>query len=165
MKESKSACIVNVMDSASSNLNETTILQIANVVKTNKPFFKIVELCVQQQQGITDCGVFAVAFATAICTGSNVQSVSFNQSKMRAHLLECFENRKMAPFPSCLSNVKTLKKSQTLKVFVYCTCRLPDFYDKTMIQCDSCKNWYHATCVKVNVDSVSDWECIECSPL
>ena len=63
MKESKSACIVNVMDSASSNLNETTILQIANVVKTNKPFFKIVELCVQQQQGITDCGVFAVAFA------------------------------------------------------------------------------------------------------
>ena len=41
VKESKSACIVNVMDSASSNLNETTILQIANVVKTNKPFFKI----------------------------------------------------------------------------------------------------------------------------
>lgn len=94
------------MDSASSNLNETTILQIANVVKTNKPFFKIVELCVQQQQGITDCGVFAVAFTTAICTGINVQSVSFNQSKMRAHLLECLRTERWHHFLHALVMLK-----------------------------------------------------------
>ena len=94
-------CVVEVMDSASSKLNEITMLQIAKIVNTKKPSFKIVVLPVQQQQGSSDCGLFAISFTTAFCNGSNVKSltISFNQTKMRSHLLKCFQKRKIEPFP------------------------------------------------------------------
>ena len=42
----------------------------------------------QKQQGVKDCGLFAVAFATDIAHGKMV--VKFDKSKMCHHLCECF---------------------------------------------------------------------------
>ena len=64
---------VEVMDSASKELNQATILQIAKIVDTDKPFFKIERLPVQQQHGTPDCGLFTIAFAVAVCAGSDVK--------------------------------------------------------------------------------------------
>ena len=155
-------CVVEVMDSVSSKLNEVTMLQIAKIVNTKKPSFKIVVLPVQQQQGSSDCGLFAISFATAFCNGSNVKSISFNQTKMRSHLLKCFQKRKIEPFPLYLRNISKFCKTCVSIVKVYCTCRLPDFYDETMIQCDSCSRWYHTKCVQIDGKSVDLWECMEC---
>ena len=83
------------MDSASSKLNEITMLQIAKIVNTKKPSFKIVVLPVQQQQGSSDCGLFAISFATAFCNGSNVKSISFNQTKMSHIYLNVFRKEKL----------------------------------------------------------------------
>ena len=70
---------VEVMDSASKKLNQASILQIAKIVNTDKPFFKIERLPVQQQHGTADCGLFAIAFAVAVCAGSDVKTLTFEQ--------------------------------------------------------------------------------------
>ncbi len=49
-----------------------------------------------KQDGGADCGLFAIATATALAFGTSQST--FKQSKLRAHLLVCFEQRSMKPF-------------------------------------------------------------------
>ena len=51
----------------------------------------------QKQKGVTDCGLFAIANATAIAHGKN--PTQFKQDFMRAHLLDCFDQKHMSLFP------------------------------------------------------------------
>ena len=53
---------------------------------------------VHKQQGVKDCGLFAIAFATAICFKQEL-TVPFNQEVMRQHLIQCFEEGACLPFP------------------------------------------------------------------
>ena len=76
--------VVNVMDSmgASLNMNTTTLLQIATLYKPHKKEnITVKRLPVQQQRGHTDCGLFAIAFATelCICQQASVENVTFKQ--------------------------------------------------------------------------------------
>ena len=48
----------------------------------------------QKQKGATDCGVFAIAFATAIAFGINPSKLKLKQEAMRAHLVYCFSAKK-----------------------------------------------------------------------
>ena len=43
----------------------------------------------QQQRNGSDCGVFAIAFATSIVLGSAPQNITFDIAKMRPHLVAC----------------------------------------------------------------------------
>ena len=55
-----------------------------------------------KQKGDIDCGLFAIAIATALAhfgLDGAVASTSFNQCGMRDHLLMCFENMCLTPFP------------------------------------------------------------------
>ena len=51
---------------------------------------------VQQQSGITDCGVFAVAFAYHAAIGDELERIIFDQGQMRKHLLRCFEKKELS---------------------------------------------------------------------
>ena len=53
---------------------------------------------VHKQQGVKDCGLFAIAFVTAICFKQEL-SVPFNQEVMRQRLIQCFEKGTCLPFP------------------------------------------------------------------
>lgn len=53
---------------------------------------------VHKQCGVRDCGLFAVAFATAICFKQNL-FVPFKQDLMRLHLIQCFDSGACLPFP------------------------------------------------------------------
>ena len=53
----------------------------------------------QQQTGSSDCGLFALATATALCFGDDPAHLTFDQNRMRTHLLRCFCNEKMTRFP------------------------------------------------------------------
>ena len=53
---------------------------------------------IQKQHGVTDCGVFAIAFATAICFKQELVA-PFNQGVMSHHLVQCFEKGACLPFP------------------------------------------------------------------
>ena len=53
---------------------------------------------VHKQQGVKDCGLFAVAFTTAICFKQEL-AVPFNQEIMHEHMVQCFEKGVCLPFP------------------------------------------------------------------
>ena len=53
-----------------------------------------------KQEGHRDCGLFAIATATLLAHGCDPTSYKFKQPAMRKHLLDCFENLKLCPFPT-----------------------------------------------------------------
>jgi len=53
----------------------------------------------QRQKGSDDCGLFAIANATAVCFGVDPRSCRFDQNQMRQHLVLCLESGKMSMFP------------------------------------------------------------------
>ncbi|XP_068743620.1 uncharacterized protein [Montipora capricornis] len=76
--------------------------EIVDLVKSLLgPSYKgINQLPVQQQLNTSDCGVFAIAFATCLVYGQNPSQVRFNIPMMRPHLLNCFKARAMQLFPT-----------------------------------------------------------------
>ena len=54
---------------------------------------RIREIPVQKQDGIHDCGVFAVAFSVEVCQNSNLCRAHFEQSMMRLHLIDCLSKQ------------------------------------------------------------------------
>ena len=53
-----------------------------------------------RQKGYRDCGLFAIATATLLVHGCDPACYMFEQPAMRKHLLKCFENLKLCPFPT-----------------------------------------------------------------
>ena len=51
-----------------------------------------------KQDGTADCGLFAIATCVSLAS-SGILPKKFDQSKMREHLVECFENLNLIPFP------------------------------------------------------------------
>jgi hypothetical protein len=56
-------------------------------------------LAVQKQPNANDCGVFAVANAFMLASGTLPQNVTFDCEQMRKHLLICLQTKSMLPFP------------------------------------------------------------------
>ena len=44
-----------------------------------------------EQVGSTDCGLFTIAYAVDSLNGNNVHDWIYDQTKMRKHLIACFE--------------------------------------------------------------------------
>ena len=77
---------------------------------------------------------------------------------MRAHLFRCLINHKFTKFPSTKKKVqRPFLLSKVLRIDVYCICRMPDFFDYDMIECNSCQEWFHYECV--SIESVDNWIC------
>ena len=67
-----------------------------------------------------DCGLYSIAYATGLCCGEDVSSRIYNTVRMRQHLLECFKNGKMAPFPRSYREKGPIVAKETVKVRCYC---------------------------------------------
>ena len=114
--------------------------------------FELRHVDVQRQVGGSDCGLFALAFATALCSGLDPFACSYKQMQMRSHLLfwELTNDHlsiSWSPQKACTRHVLSTKR-----VPVYCVCRLPwNKYDKKrgpLVKCNSCKTWYHQSWLK-----------------
>ena len=96
---------------------------------------------VQRQRGLSDCGLFAVAFATSLCEGEDPGAINYIQHAFRSHLTECLEQQKMTAFPR---QVRSRKKQNRIEeqeiVPVSCVCRLPETARMTV--CAGCKERY-----------------------
>jgi len=53
----------------------------------------------QRQQGSRDCGLFAIAYVVDLAQGVDPAQVKYDQPSMRRHLLKCFAQRVITPFP------------------------------------------------------------------
>ena len=141
--------VVNVYDSLNYGLTTSIKRTIANLVHTDKPTITIQRAPMQLQRGGSDCGLFAIASATAICNGQSPENIQFDQSQMRPHLLKCLEDKLLMPFPSTIAPRRRPRITSCERIHVYCTCRLPD-EGRKMVQCTSCTRWYHCDCMKIS---------------
>ena len=134
-----------------------TLKQIASIVKSKQIQLKIFLERAQCQKNKVDCGIYAIAYLT------NTSTKKYSGSKeLRKHLIHCFEQGVMSPFPSTASQ-KELRPLR-MDLHIYCSCRLPFLLEhmeegdvppeacKKMIQCDFCNHWYHCSCVDVSCD-------------
>ena len=117
----------------------------------------------QQQNGGSDCGIYAIAFALHAALGDDVKVLEFDQPQIRAHLLNCFRKKE-------LTRILTIKKCTGRsnhfphqEIELYCSCLMPETYGD-MVQCDKCELWYHIRCVglaSLPVDT-EFWNCRSC---
>ena len=149
-------------------IDDHVILQIATMYKCDGHILTVQRLPVQIQQGNKDCGVFSIAYALEACTGNDTTASSFDQSRMRKHLEQCFLRGQLRPFPKIWSQIRqdlVLRSSHKLLWYeLFCFCQMPDFYDD-MVSCDVCSEWVHLACAGVRkLEEVSDgmWACSVC---
>ena len=142
---------VQIYDSLPSSLSANVEEQLARIYgKLDKSKedrgLTLHHLPVQQQSGITDCGVFAVAFAYHAAIGDDLKTITFDQGQLRKHLLHCFEKKELSRFPHKLVRRKVKCKIQFVALHCYDNCKLPESYDN-LLGCDSCDQWYHYKCI------------------
>ena len=133
------------------------------MLQTQEDKIQMHTMNVQMQVGGTDCGLFALAFITAVLDGQNPTSLYFDQQKMRRHLSECLEKKMPRPFPIVKQQKRRRAVLHTTVVPVFCDCRLPDNGSR-MVQCTGCLKWYHVKCAVRHEDELKskDWFCMQC---
>ena len=64
--------------------NKILILQIAKVFKVtmDSEYLRVKQLNVEQQEGVVDCGLFAIAFAVQMCYKRNPTLAVFDQKNI-----------------------------------------------------------------------------------
>ena len=114
------------------------------------------------QQGVADCGVYAIAYAFHAARGDSLEDIEFEQDKMRQHLARCLTKQKFTPFPHSQrrARVPPYPWFPYQEIEVFCTCEMPECLDN-MIQCDGCEEWYHMACVglKTPPPDTDSWHC------
>ena len=93
------ANVVKVYDSMFHSVDHPTEKVIVNLFQCTDilPTIKIGRS--QKQKGLNDCGIFAIAYATAIAFGAQPEKQNMTQDVMRAHLVNCLSNEKFSVFP------------------------------------------------------------------
>ena len=132
------SCRARILDSMSGDLSSSMQCQLAKIYGvTGKSDTMRVEISpVQQQAGSTDCGLFAIAFATDLAFGMDPVKISYQQSAMREHFVKCLENEKMEQFPRSKRSAHiNIRRVATIPV--YCTCKMPESLDN-MVECERC---------------------------
>ena len=158
------AGVVNIFDSAYNFLDLNMKKQICSLWQ---PSFNEVELRlvnIQHQPNGSDC---AIACATELAHDRDPQLCVWETERMRPHLRDCFENRKIEPFPLWRPRRITIHNrfKSCIKEDIYCICRMPNDPHVAMICCDKCSKWYHKKCMgielNVNLHGVK-WYCNTC---
>ena len=103
----------------------------------------------QQQAGSYDCGLFALATATAISNGLESGRLEFRQRMMRVHLKNALLTKLLLPFPAKEVPTRVPQLVWIDRVRIYCVCRQPENWQRKMVECSLCKDWFHNDCVKV----------------
>ena len=84
---------VKIFDSAYSSIDEETSKLVCKLLGR---LANITVVGIPKQLGSQDCGIFAIAIATSLATGSDPAELVYDQA---AHLVKCFENLCLSPFP------------------------------------------------------------------
>ena len=157
---------VFVYDSVHVCVNQTIKNQIAALLATKRKEIKLKFMDVQIQSGGYDCGLFAIAFATAIVLGNEPGKFFFDQSVMRRHLKNCLESENMSLFPVKRTRRGEGKVKSEDSIEVFCECRMPPLPGVDMVQCSSCEEWFHVSCVSVPSKAMEctkeQWFCQQC---
>ena len=82
-------------------LTESLERQLAAIYHGNDEQLPVSRVVAQQQDGRADCGLFSIAFPYHSLNAAAIETLSLEQSKLKQHLIHCFDQRKLSPLPSC----------------------------------------------------------------
>ena len=125
---------VFVYDSLYSTAPNELQQQIAALLHTQEKSITLKFAKVSMQTNGSDCGVYAIAFATALCLGKSPQKLLFDESKMRPHLIKCLEDGCFTMFPVRQTRRQAAIKA-TKHIPIYCSCRMPSVPGIEMLEC------------------------------
>ncbi len=141
--------------------------QVAALLVPGQEKIVLKHMDVQMQSGSYDCGLFAIAYATALVHGEHPGKFLFDQDSMRKHLMQCIECGEMAMFPIKNIRQSTGKLKSEDFIELHCSCRMPAIPGVEMIECSTCKRWFHfPLCVSMPQQAKnkgSYWYCTGCS--
>ena len=75
---------------------------------------------VRKQFGSSDCGVCALAYATALSLDQDPGTLVFSQSEMRRHLFKMLKEKKLITFP-VLKIKRSVRVTEGNPILVYCS--------------------------------------------
>ena len=139
---------VNVYDSLYRHLHSDTRSTIASLLQSRDNVLTVVMPEVQKQSNGSDCGVYAIAFSTAILNGIDVKTLRLDSKRLRPHLRDCLEKGEMCPFPTTECKVTTLEE-RTFSIEIDCLCRQPN--NRSMKNCKKCSKKTHIACLWQNL--------------
>ena len=115
--------VVDVYDSIPAySIGSTTLKkQIATILNTKSPSFKLRFIDVQRQNGSDDCALFAIAFAVTLCHGQDPNLIRYDQNQMRNHLFKCFQEGKITPFPEKEKPRRVRQRVASIREKMLCT--------------------------------------------
>jgi len=100
------ACIANEVlyaDSLNGGISEYVKRQMRQLYAshiTTSGNLKVIIIPCHRQPNMSDCGVFAAAFAFQWALGAKALPALYDVEAMRAHLARCLENKALAEFPT-----------------------------------------------------------------
>lgn len=117
----KTAGNIKIMDSKNMGLTRQLTHQVINLCEGDDCGTWEVHLPrMHRQRGSSDCGVFALAYATELAFKGDPELVVYEQKRLRLHLKDCLEAMKMSPFPKKVCKERTPreigKRTQIVKV-------------------------------------------------
>ena len=140
---------------------------VASIVHSQLDNLKFNVMNVDGQLNLSDCGVYAVAYATHLAFGLDPTHCLWDHKQMRGHLLSCLEDGEMTCFPS--KGDRSIRTRRRILKYVieriYCSCRMPNDRTKSMIQCSRCLKWFHHVCMALEEQSSMygvEWNCHNC---
>ena len=133
---------VELYDSLQQRPSVETQKVIARYLKCKLKSILIKVINVSLQKGSADCGLYAIAMMTSLANNEDPANVVYDQTALRIHLVECFENGCLSTFPILKKRRLNNRIAMEVTYSIYCYCRLPDDGTK-MIQYDGCTDWFH----------------------
>ena len=152
-------------DSLYTSIAEDVKMQISSLLCTIEKSIILKFVNTVKQAGVNDCGLFAIAYATALCLGKSPGKYRFKQDLFRKNLLTCLEHQRFTMFPIAAERRKGDIINSERRINVFCYCRMPQI--KPMIQCTQCTEWFHiGPCVTVEAAQRNNksykWHCRSC---
>lgn len=144
-------------------MSNTDKFKLAALLNTSLESMVIESPSFQIQEGDSDCGLFAMAIALALCNGQDPCQQSYDQNVMRVHLSSCFQCEEIATFPMSKVKCKRTKSIEETEG-LFCHCRMPYKEGIFMIECSNCLQWFHRSCKKVPriVGEQAHFHCMNC---
>lgn len=149
-----------VYDSLRGPLDLKTQQILSWLLRPKEEYFEVFQPPVQQQSNFSNCGLFAIAFAYAICQGHPPEQCGFNEGRLRAQLYKSITQNNITFGINTVAKPAISNSDQT-RISVYCVCRTAH-YRELMVQCSQCQEWYHPTCIHIPksvIGSDETWQC------
>ena len=90
---------IKMYDLLYTTLDKASNTVVLKLFECKEQSCKITVACPQNQIGGSECGLFAIAFATSVAVTCKVRE-RYDQRRMRIHLVSCIEKQEMSMFPS-----------------------------------------------------------------